>query len=123
MPNLTDAFVDALHKLEAEREVQAIAAFFSDDAAISNPLVKHADGQKGAEAFWTTYREAFEEIASEFRHITDGNGVSFLEWTSKGTIDGQPFSYEGVSVLETDNDRITAFRTYFDPKQIRVVDR
>jgi ketosteroid isomerase-like protein len=50
--------------------------------------------------------------------VTEKDGTAFLEWTSHGSIDGQAFDYDGVSVLESDDDRITAFRTYFDPRHI-----
>ena len=119
MPALTQTFIDALHRLESDRDVEAIAALFSDNAEVTNPLVQYQDG--GAEAartFWSQYREAFDEIASDFRTVKDADGVSFLEWKSHGSIDGKPFDYEGVSVLESDGDRITAFRTYFDTRHI-----
>jgi hypothetical protein len=51
--------------------------------------------------------------------VTEKDGTAFLEWTSHGSIDGQAFDYDGVSVLESDDDRITAFRTYFDPATSR----
>ena len=119
MPDLTQTFIDALLRLENHRDVEAIAGLFSADAEIANPLVQYEDG--GADAarrFWGQYRDAFDEIASDFRTVSAKDGVSFLEWTSRGSIDGQKFSYEGVSVIETGGDRITAFRTYFDTRHL-----
>lgn len=124
MPGLPQTFIDALHRLEYDGDVEAITALFSDNAEITNPLVQHRDGGvPAAKTFWSQYREAFDEIASDFRTVKDADGVSFLEWKSHGSIDGKPFDYEGVSVLESDGDKITAFRTYFDTRHIPVTRR
>lgn len=121
MSKITDDFVNALHSLEESKDVDTIASLFSDDAKLSNPLVKHAATEGNpAEAFWSGYREAFETIHSEFLHIVDGDGAAFLEWRSEGSIDGKPVNYGGVSVLEMSGDKITAFRAYFDSKQLTV---
>ena len=109
-------FIDALHALEGERNVDTIAALFAPDAVISNPLVKN-QGPEGAAAFWSAYRESFDHIRSEFSTILEKDGRMALEWRSQGSAKGQEFAYEGVSVLEA-GDAITAFRTYFDSAQL-----
>ena len=109
-------FIDALHRLEGERDVDTIAALYAPDAVISNPLAKN-EGGEGAAAFWGAYRKSFDDIRSEFSVILEKDGQIALEWTSKGTAKGQPFVYEGVSILEA-GDTITAFRTYFDSAQL-----
>jgi limonene-1,2-epoxide hydrolase len=119
MADISQTFIDALGRLEANHEVEAIAALFAQDAEIANPLVQYEDGgAEAAKTFWTQYRAAFEEISSEFRTVTEKDGVAFLEWVSKGSMDGQAFTYEGVSVLESEGDRIKAFRTYFDTRHL-----
>ena len=119
MPALTQTFIDALHRLESERDVDTIANLFADNAEVSNPLVQYADGgQQAAKTFWGQYRDAFTEIRSDFRAVKETEGVSFLEWVSKGAVDNQSFEYGGVSVLEFSGDKISAFRTYFDSRQI-----
>ena len=109
-------FIDALHRLEGERDVQTIAALHAPDAIISNPLVK-TEGGEGAAAFWEAYRKSFDDIRSEFSTILEHDGRIALEWRSTGTAKGQPFAYEGVSILEA-GDQITAFRTYFDSAKL-----
>jgi SnoaL-like polyketide cyclase. len=119
MPDLSKTFIDALGRLETNRDVEAIASLFADNAEVSNPLVTYQDGgADAAKTFWSQYRDAFDEIRSEFRTVTEKDGLSFLEWTSKGSIDGKGFDYEGVSILEGDGDRITSFRTYFDTRHL-----
>jgi ketosteroid isomerase-like protein len=121
MPDLTQTFIDALHRLETERDVAAIAGLFADNAEIANPLVQYeSGGPDAAKTFWSQYRDAFEDIRSEFRTVSERDGTAFLEWTSKGSIDGKPFAYEGVSILETGGDKISAFRSYFDTRHIPI---
>ena len=110
-------FIDALHRLEGERDVETIAGLYAPGAVISNPLVKN-QGNEGAEAFWTAYRDSFDDIRSEFSSILEGNGRIALEWKSTGSAKGKPFVYEGVSILEVDGEAVTAFRTYFDSARL-----
>jgi hypothetical protein len=119
MPAKADTFIQALYRLEHDREVEPIAALFAPDADVSNPLVKHAhEGEGGAAAFWTSYRAAFETIHSEFRNIVEDEGASLLEWVSEGTSKNGPFRYGGVSVIEWGDGGITGFRRLFDPAQV-----
>lgn len=119
MPQKADIFIAALHALEENREVGPIAALFAPQADTSNPLVKHSgEGKQGAEAFWTSYRAAFETINSEFRNIVEDDKVAILEWVSKGESKEGPVHYGGVSVVEYGEGGIVAFRAYFDPTQV-----
>lgn len=119
MAELSQTFIEALKRLESERDVEGIAGLFGATAEISNPLVKHRHSEaNGAKHFWSQYRDAFEDISSEFRTVQDLDGISFLEWKSHGSMEGQDFTYGGVSVLEHSDGKITAFRTYFDTRQL-----
>lgn len=119
MPSKAYTFIEALHRLEESRDAGPIAALFAPDADVSNPLVKHAgEGKQGAEAFWTSYRAAFETIRSEFRNVVEDEKVAILEWVSEGTSREGPVRYGGVSVAEFDGNKVKAFRAYFDPAQV-----
>jgi limonene-1,2-epoxide hydrolase len=116
----TDTFIDALRRLEADGDTGPIAGLFTEDADVSNPLVRHDhEGARGAEAFWRSYRDAFSRIASSFRTVVEDERASLLEWVSEGETASGPVRYGGVSVLEWDGDRIAAFRTYFDTAAVR----
>ena len=124
--DMAHRFADALHRLEDARDVEAMAQLFTDDADVSNPLVKHpGEGKQGAREFWTMYRASFDEIKSTFRHIVthEEERVGFLEWVSEGSMAGQPVHYGGVSVIDYEGDKVTAFRTYFDPTQLRHIQK
>lgn len=121
MPQVdAQTFIDALHKLEGERDLDTIAGLYAPDADIVNPVVEHDhEGKGGAREFWAAYRKTFDTIRSEFRHVLDHDGAALLEWTSTGTAaDGGEFRYSGVSVLEYDDRGIHRFRAYFDPKDL-----
>ena len=110
-------FIDALHKLESERDLDTIAGLFDESAAVSNVLTE--DRPMNAREFWQHYRDNFSEIKSTFRNeiITDSRAA--LEWTSEGTSsDGNEFKYDGVSILEIDGNKITRFQAYFDPNNL-----
>lgn len=120
--DMAHRFEQALHTLEDTRDVEPMAALFTDDADVSNPLVKHeGEGKQGARDFWTKYRASFDEIKSTFRHVVthEQEGAGFLEWISEGSMAGQPVRYGGVSVIDFSGDKVTAFRTYFDPTQLK----
>lgn len=115
MNDTTQAFIDALAQLERDGDAGPIAALFTVDADVANPLVEHpAQGKHGARAFWKAYRGAFEEIRSEFRHVVEEGNVAMLEWVSTGKAAGKDVRYGGVSVLEHGEGGITSFRTYFN---------
>lgn len=119
MSKLTEAFIDALHRLEAEGDVDVIASLFSDDAELSNPLVTHVSTEaNGPKVFWKAYIGASQDIESEFVNILETDGVAVLEWTSEGVVGGGVVKYGGVSVIESADGRITAFRAYFDPRKL-----
>ena len=112
-------FVDALHKLETERDLETICALFTDDCDIANVITEDNDRQTGAREFWQNYRDNFSDVKSTFRNeiITDNRAA--LEWNTTGTSsEGNEFEYDGVSILEIDGDRITRFRAFFDPNKL-----
>lgn len=118
-----NTFIDALRTLESERDPEPIAALYADDAEAGNTAIdRRFTGQDGAREFWSHYRDAFDTIESSFRNVVESDGVTVLEWTSKATMpDGSELDYEGVTLYETDGDRITRSTAYFDPRALNPV--
>jgi ketosteroid isomerase-like protein len=114
------AFIDALGRLESERDVDPIVATFADACDVGNVLApEQFHGRDGARRFWTEYREAFGEVRSSFRNVVVADGRAALEWTTEGTSpSGEPFRYDGVSILEMEDGHIARFRAYFDPASL-----
>ncbi len=117
---VAQGFIDALYKLELERDVEPIVGMYAENAAVGNVIVPEKfKGPDGARQFWSEYRETFGDMKSEFRNIIASEGRAALEWTTKGTDQqGDPLQYDGVSILEIAGDKITRFRAYFDPSNL-----
>ncbi len=116
----TDRFIEALHALEERGDVERIASLFTEDAELRNPTDPRPHwGPEGARRFWGSYRRSFAEIHTEFRHVVEADGTAMLEWESRGrTSRGGPIRYDGVSVLEFEDDRVRGFRSYFDTREL-----
>lgn len=116
---ISEKFIEALRELEQNRDVEQIAALFADEAEVNNVVTIENSHDLSPEEFWTKYRDNFGEVSSEFKNKIYGDETAALEWTTTGTgIDGEEIEYEGVSILETDGDRITRFFAYFNPSKI-----
>lgn len=117
---LTRRFIDALGLLETDRDPGPIADLFGDDADVGNVATTQTfRGRDGAREFWAAYRAAFDDVGSEFRTTYEADGRATLEWTTRASIGGgEPFEYDGVSLIEHDGQSISRFRAYFDPRPI-----
>ncbi len=110
-------FIDALGRLESHGEIEALVDGFAESYDVGNVLApEQFHGREGARKFWTEYRDAFADVRSTFRNVVAADGRAALEWTTEGTgRAGEPFRYDGVSILESADGAITRFRAYFDP--------
>jgi len=112
-------FIDALHKLEAERDLETIVSLFAADCDINNVVTVDNNQKHDARKFWQAYRDNFGEVESVFRNEIITENRAALEWKTTGTSsDGSEFEYEGVSILEIKGERITRFFAYFDPNKL-----
>lgn len=115
--NTAKNFVDALKKLESDRDLETICGLFSENAEIGNVVTGEA--KLGVKEFWQNYRDNFDTVNSTFKNEIVTGERAALEWTTAGTnSDGGDFEYEGVSILEIENDQITRFHAYFDPNKL-----
>ena len=123
---VADRFVEALRRLEEDRDVEALVEIHTDDCDVGNVAVpKTFSGHGGLREFWTSYRDTFGEMKSEFRNVfADDAGHAALEWNTSGDANGNEVSYDGVSILEVEDGKVSRFRAYFDPRTVneQVVD-
>lgn len=117
---IAEKFIEALGKLEESEDVETIVSLFDKNCEVGNvTLTKNLSGTDGANEFWTNYRRTFGEIKSTFKNIIITDGTAALEWTSEGTsLNGNEIHYEGVSVLEVEDEKITRFFAYFNPAKL-----
>ncbi|HEX8337438.1 MAG TPA: nuclear transport factor 2 family protein [Pyrinomonadaceae bacterium] len=110
-------FIEALGRLEAGRDPEEMVRLFAADAEVGNVVSPEKfRGPEGAREFWgANYRDTFGEVRSTFRNVFVAGDRAALEWTTEGTAqDGTLVRYDGVSIIETDGERITRFCAYFD---------
>ena len=123
---VADKFVEALWKLEEDRDVEALVEIHTDDCDVGNVAVPRTfSGHDGLREFWTSYRDTFGEMKSEFRNVfADDEGHAALEGTTSANVNGKAVSYAGVSLLEIEGGKASRFRAYFDPRTVteQVVD-
>ena len=117
---VTDKFIEALWKLEEDQDVEALVEIHTQNCSVGNVAVsKTFSGHDGLREFWTDYRKTFDEMKSEFRNVfADDSGHAALEWTATGTEDGDTISYDGVSILEIEGDKVKRFMAYFDSRTL-----
>ena len=122
---VADNFIAALRKLEEEEDVELLVEIHTDDCEVGNVSVPGTfRGHEGLREFWTSYRSTFGEMKSEFRNVFAAEGGAALEWTTEGTSNGERVSYDGVSILEFEGDKVRRFMAYFDTQRLthQVVD-
>ncbi len=112
----TRQFIAALRHLEQQRDLQPMAALFTDDAEVSS-IDGHGTrrGPDGITALFEEYLRQFDEIRTTFTQVTEGESHAALEWSSDAVrAGGHPVTYTGVTVIDLDGDRVTGFRTVYD---------
>jgi steroid delta-isomerase-like uncharacterized protein len=116
---VADGFVEALRKLEEDRDVEALVEIHTEDCEVGNVAVSQTfRGHDGLREFWTEYRKTFGEMKSTFRNVFATEEGAALEWTTEGTSDGHTVSYDGVSILEVEGGKIRRFMAYFDTRAL-----
>ena len=117
---MADRFIAALRTLEADKDVEPLAALYAEDSKIGNVIAPDRfQGTDGARQFWMEYRGTFDEAESKFRNVVASEGLAALEWNTEGTgHEGSPFRYAGVTILEVNGDLIARSSAYFDPSAL-----
>ena len=116
---VADNFIEALRKLEEDQDVEPLVEIHTEDCEVGNVSVPGTfSGHEGLREFWTSYRGIFGEMRSEFWNVFATEEGAALEWTTTGTSNGDSVSYDGVSVLEIEGDRVRRFMAYFDTRDL-----
>jgi ketosteroid isomerase-like protein len=116
---VAERFVEALRTLEDERDVEPLVEMHTEDCEVGNVSVpKTFTGHEGLREFWTSYRNTFGEMRSTFRNVLATEDKAALEWTTEGASDGEEVSYDGVSILEIEGEKVKRFMAYFDARRL-----
>ncbi|MBB6099204.1 limonene-1,2-epoxide hydrolase [Deinobacterium chartae] len=113
---LAENFMRTLQEIERQRDPQPMLAFFDEQSTLRNlGLQEPMHGLEGAQRFWQAYLDNFSEVRTDFNRVIEGPQGIALEWESSGKLgDGRDFRYEGITVLEVDEDKVRHFRSYYD---------
>jgi ketosteroid isomerase-like protein len=116
MATVADRFMRAVQRFEDSDDLDPLLDLFAEDAeALNLGRTESARGGEEVRGFWLDYRAMFRRVHSEFTNVIEGEHGAVLEWISRGALaSGEPVTYKGVSVLETDGHLIRRFRTYYD---------
>ena len=112
----TRRFIAALRHLEQTRELDDMAALFTDDAEVKS-IDGHGTrtGPDGIRALFDEYLRQFDELRTTFTQVTEGTAHAALEWTTEAVrAGGHGVTYDGVTIIDLDGDRVTGFRTIYD---------
>ena len=106
-------FVGALRVFEQSSDPAELTALFADDATL---MRLDGRGERGdPAAFWREYRGQFHELSTTFSNVVEGPDQVALEWSTSATLaDYTPIHYQGVTVLDLDQEKIIRLRTYYD---------
>ena len=117
---LAERFIAALQQIESGGEVDDMASLFADECEIGNvTLSETLHGRDGVKEFWTHYRETLGEVRSTFKNKVIGDKTIALEWNTTGKSRNQEeVDYNGVSVIETEGDKIRRFFAYYNPAKL-----
>ncbi len=110
-------FADALQEVEKSGDTTPLLERFADGAQLLRPEANDSHvSDDDAAAFWDSYLSQFDEIATEFTHVEDGDPQAWLEWVSRGKLStGRSIEYRGVSLLSlADDGKVRRFATYYD---------
>lgn len=109
-------FMQTLQQVEATGDVEPLVSLFDEHADLLNlAMAEPVHGPEQIRKFWQNYLSVFDQIHSQFTHVTETGNRAVLEWISKGTLsNGESISYRGVSIIDVENGYVRHFRTYYD---------
>ncbi|WP_232337809.1 nuclear transport factor 2 family protein [Deinococcus arboris] len=111
----TQAFMAALQNAEASGQLDDLLALHAEEVTLRNLSAHSWQGLDGARDFWQTYLDNFDQIHSEFSRSQEASGLGLMEWEATGQLKGgRDIAYRGVSLIDLQDGKVTAFRTYYD---------
>ncbi|MGA9522020.1 MAG: nuclear transport factor 2 family protein [Myxococcaceae bacterium] len=113
---LAQQFIDALHVLERNGDVNGLVELFAEDCSIANVAAERVfRGRAGAQYFWHEYRGFFSEVESELRDVVAEGDRIAVQWVIRGVnLTGMPVTHDGASVMYIRGGKIKHLDAYFD---------
>ena len=121
------AVAQSVIRTYGEHDVDALAALYAADATLVFPGAAFA-GRHKIKGMWRAWFDAFPDVASQTHRVWTAPDAFALEWTERGTQDGEfvvagvripaterRLEWTGVSCYEVADGAIRAVRYYIDP--------
>ena len=115
MTRSADELVTEFCKLWASPDPDKLAAYFTEDAVYHNIPMEPVQGREAIREFIAGFLVAFDGIDfNVHRQVSDGTLVMNERTDVMRRKDGETFPLPVMGVFEVQNDRIVAWRDYFD---------
>jgi limonene-1,2-epoxide hydrolase len=115
MTRSADELVTEFCKLWASPNPDELAGYFTEDAVYHNIPMEPVRGREAIREFIAGFLAAFDGIDFEVhRQVSDGALVMNERTDTMRRKDGEKIPLPVMGVFEVDNDRIVAWRDYFD---------
>lgn len=113
---MAERFMRTLQEMEQSKDTRAMVDLFSESADLHRLTGdENAKGREGAQKFWQEYLSAFQKVTSRFTNVIETDNTAVMEWIAKAEPEtAEPFEYEGVSIIQVENGKVSRFRTYYD---------
>ena len=115
VPRSADDLVTEFCKLWATPDLEQLAGYFTEDAVYHNIPIEPVQGRDAIKEFIAGFVAAFDGIDfGVHRQVSDGNLVMNERTDVMRRKDGGEIPLPVMGVFEIENDRIKAWRDYFD---------
>ena len=112
-------FLDAWDEPDLERLVEGLSAFISPDAVLRQMPFAEVRGREGLRRICQESLESLSDFEIDLVDISSVGRRVFTERVDRFVLQGRPVSVPVLGVFELDeNDRITAWRDYFDSRAL-----
>jgi limonene-1,2-epoxide hydrolase len=101
----------------ADGDLDALLAFFADDAVYHNIPVDPVTGTDAIRSTIEGFSAGVESIEFQVRHIAGDGDVVLTERVDVFSLPGKTISLPAMGTFEVRDGKITAWRDYFDMNQ------
>ncbi|MCZ7525880.1 MAG: SgcJ/EcaC family oxidoreductase [Acidimicrobiia bacterium] len=101
----------------SDLDVDALAAFFSDDAVYHNIPIDPVVGRAAIRDFVAGFTAGAEQVEFQVRHVAADGDVVLTERVDVFVMGGRRIELPVMGTFEVRDGRITAWRDYFDLQQ------
>ena len=110
-------FVDAFVSAWPTADTAQVAGFFTEDASYHNGPLEPVHGRAAIEITLAEFMAMGGEVAVDIVNMLASDHVVMTERVDHFVLGGKTFSLPVMGVFEIDDDKIRAWRDYFDLAQ------